>query len=423
MDTLEIKDIKSDFLHLFSNEETSNNPIRYKALEHIMHISAPNKKDEFWKYTSVNKLLKRKYQLPNKANTTIDNNILSSLPLNEQQSILVFINGIFAKEHSKIVNASVDLIPFSDTIVADKYASFYNKLANNQRHFFDAVNTAFHNSGYILGIPSLSDETVQIVQIITDNETVVIPRNLILVDTGAKVTIKEYLVNQASAQNSFVNQMSEIILMSNSRCNYYKYQNLNNNALIDTTYVLQNQDSVYNTHLSSYNTAFVRNNTMIQSSGENTTTTVNGATLTKQNEHIDQHIYIDHQQPNCYSNQLFRTIADDKSTAVFNGKVMVRQDAQKINAFQSNANILLSDFANIYAKPELEIYADDVKCSHGSSTGQLDEDALFYLRARGIKQKTAQKLLITAFLNDTFENVEDEEYVAFIAQEIEQLLQ
>jgi Fe-S cluster assembly protein SufD len=423
MDTLEIKDIKSDFLHLFSNEETSNNPIRYKALEHIMHISAPNKKDEFWKYTSVNKLLKRKYQLPNKANTTTDNNILSSLPLNEQQSILVFINGIFAKEHSKIVNASVDLIPFSDTIVAEKYTSFYNKLANNQRHFFDAVNTAFHNSGYILGIPSLSDETVQIVHIITDNETVVIPRNLILVDTGAKVTIKEYLVNQATAQNSFVNQLSEIILMSNSRCNYYKYQNLNNNALIDTTYVLQNQDSVYNTHLSSYNTAFVRNNTMIQSSGENTTTTVNGATLTKQNEHIDQHIYIDHQQPNCYSNQLFRTIADDKSTAVFNGKVMVRQDAQKINAFQSNANILLSDFANIYAKPELEIYADDVKCSHGSSTGQLDEDALFYLRARGIKQKTAQKLLITAFLNDTFENVEDEEYVAFIAQEIEQLLQ
>ena len=423
METLEKNDIKSQFLDLFSTEDISKNPVRYKALEHLMHIPAPTTKDEFWRYTRVNKLLKKNYQLPGYEVAEFDQSILKKLPLNNEESTLVFVNGVFAKDYSKIVNASIDLIPFSDALVEQKYQSFYNKLANNQKRFFDAVNTAFHNSGYILGVPTLSNEKAQIIQIITNDNLLLIPRNLILADTGAKITIKEFFINQSGVENALINQLSEIVLMPNSTCNYYKYQNLSNNALIDTTHILQNQDSAYNTHLASYNTAFIRNNTLVQSSGENTTTTVNGATLTKENEHIDQHIFIDHQQPNCYSNQLFRTIADDKSTAVFNGKVMVRQDAQKINAFQSNANILLSDFANIYAKPELEIYADDVKCSHGSSTGQLDEEALFYLRARGIKEKTAQKMLISAFLNDTIDNIEDDTYTAFISQEIEQLIQ
>ena len=423
MDTLEKNDIKSGFLNLFSAVETANNPVRYKALENLMHISAPTTKDEFWKYTRVNKLLKKQYRLPEEKNKAFDKNLLSKLPLNDNESTLVFVNGNFVKEHSKIANAAIDLIPFSDTVVQEKYPSFYNKLTNNGNRFFDAVNTAFHNTGYILGVPTLSNESIQIIHIISDNETLIIPRNIILADTGAKITVKEFIINQNTVENSFINQLSEVILMPNSSCNYFKYQNISNNALIDTTYVLQNQDATFNTHVSSYNSGFIRNNIAVQSCGENTSTTINGATITKDNEHIDQHIFIDHQQPECYSNQLFRTIANDKSTAVFNGKVMVRQDAQKINAFQSNANILLSDFANIYAKPELEIYADDVKCSHGSSTGQLDEEALFYLRARGIKEKTAQKMLITAFLNDTFDNIDDENYTAFITAEIEQLLQ
>ncbi len=422
METLEKNNIKSIFLQHFSQMDVSGDASRTEALEKLMHLSAPSTKNEFWKYTRVNKLLKADYRIPQQL-PTFDKHMLDQLPLNRNESILVFVDGFFSKEHSKIVNASVDFIPFSDEIVQEKYQAFYNKLTQNNTRFFDAINTTFHNSGYILGVPSLSNETVQIVHLFSQNQQLITPRNLILVDTGAKITIKEFFIAESQTAGTFTNQLSEIILMPNSIAHHLQYQHIAENALIYSVYVLQNQDSIYNGNVASFRSSFIRNNLTIQSAGENTQTTINGATVTQATEHIDQHIFIDHQQPGCYSNQLFRTIADDKSTAVFNGKVLVRQDAQKINAFQSNANILLSDFANIYAKPELEIYADDVKCSHGSSTGQLDEEALFYLRARGIREKAARKLLITAFLNDTLENIDNENYQLFLSEEIEHLLQ
>ena len=137
METLEKNDIKSQFLDLFSTEDISKNPVRYKALEHLMHIPAPTTKDEFWRYTRVNKLLKKNYQLPGYEVAEFDQSILKKLPLNNEESTLVFVNGVFAKDYSKIVNASIDLIPFSDALVEQKYQSFYNKLANNQKRFFD----------------------------------------------------------------------------------------------------------------------------------------------------------------------------------------------------------------------------------------------------------------------------------------------
>ena len=158
----------------------------------------------------------------------------------------------------------------------------------------------------------------------------------------------------------------------------------------------------------------VRNNLNIEVNGENCYTHLNGMYLLIENQHVDNHTLVDHKKPHCESHELYKGVVNDKATAVFNGKVFVRKDAQKINAFQSNANVLLSDDATINSKPELEIYADDVKCSHGSTTGQLDEEAVFYLRARGLSEKSARKLMITAFIDDVIEKTENEEVKSFI---------
>jgi Fe-S cluster assembly protein SufD len=154
----------------------------------------------------------------------------------------------------------------------------------------------------------------------------------------------------------------------------------------------------------------VRNNLNIEVNGVNCMTNLHGAYVLKSNQHVDNHTIVDHKQPHCESNELYKGVMDEKSTGVFNGKVFVRKDAQKINAFQSNGNVLLSDDATVDSKPELEIYADDVKCSHGSTTGQLDEEAVFYLRARGISEKSARHLMVAAFIGDVLSKIENDEF-------------
>ncbi len=162
------------------------------------------------------------------------------------------------------------------------------------------------------------------------------------------------------------------------------------------------------------NGMLVRNNLTVRVNGENATSNLNGVYLLKGKQHVDNHTVVDHKVSHCNSNELYKGVIDEDATAVFNGKVYVRQNAQKINAFQSNGNILLSDNASINSKPELEIYADDVKCSHGSTTGQLDEEAVFYLRSRGISEAAAKKLLVIAFVEDVLTNIENERVHEFI---------
>ena len=183
---------------------------------------------------------------------------------------------------------------------------------------------------------------------------------------------------------------------------------------INSEYVNQAKDSTFTLNTITLNGGLVRNNIHVNVNGQNCTTNMNGAYLLKGKQHVDNHTTVDHIAANCNSNELYKGVIDEKATAVFNGKVFVRKDAQKINAFQSNANVLLSDDANVNSKPELEIYADDVKCSHGSTTGQLDEEAVFYLRARGLSEKSARKLMVSAFIGEVLEHLENDSVVSYI---------
>jgi Fe-S cluster assembly protein SufD len=214
---------------------------------------------------------------------------------------------------------------------------------------------------------------------------------------------------------TFNNALTEIVVDTDAILDHYKIQDEHElGNLVSTTQVIQKKQSVFTTHTSTLSGSLVRNNLTIVLDDEHIESHLNGLYLTADNQVVDNHTVVDHRKPNCNSNQLYKGIIDGKSTATFNGKIFVRKDAQKTNAFQSNKNILLSETGTINTKPQLEIYADDVKCSHGSTTGKLDEEKIFYLRARGIGIINAKKLLMHAFASEvvnTIKNVGLREYV------------
>src|SRR5690606_13967726 len=229
------------------------------------------------------------------------------------------------------------------------------------------------------------------------NNTLSQSRNLFIGNVGSKVKIIESFINVCGEKN-FNNHVSEFFVAENTHLEYNKIQDKKeNNFSIATEQVYQEANSNFTINTATFNGALVRNNLNIEVDASNCETNLNGLYLGKNKDQIDNHAVVDHKKPHCNSNEVYRGVLDDESTGVFNGKVFVRQDAQITNAFQQNNNILLSDNATANSKPELEIYADDVKCSHGSTTGQIDEEAIFYLQSRGISKKGALKLMINAF--------------------------
>ena len=238
-----------------------------------------------------------------------------------------------------------------------------------------------------------------------EHEVMLQPRNLIVVEENAEVTIVER--HQSLSENAVLtNSATEIFAEKNSRLHYYKVQNDSLNAsLIDNTSVKQYKGSQVNIGTFAFGNKFVRNNLNIYLEEENTETFMDGVTIIGDGQLVDHHTLADHKVPNCNSSELYKGIYDGNAKGVFNGKVMVHPHAQKTNAFQQNNNILLTDKASVDTKPQLEIYADDVQCSHGCTIGQLDEDAMFYMQARGIPEKEAKALLLYAFANDGLRNV------------------
>ena len=227
-----------------------------------------------------------------------------------------------------------------------------------------------------------------------------------MVEENAQVKIVESYETLDLSAKSFNNVLTEIVVEPNAIVDHFKIQNeceLGN--LMSTTQAVQKGKSVFSTHTFTLSGSLVRNNLNIVLDGEHIESHLNGLYLTNGNQVVDNHTLVDHREPNCNSNELYKGIIEDKSSATFNGKIYVRKDAQKTNAFQSNKNILLSDDGTINTKPQLEIYADDVKCSHGTSTGKLDADKIFYLRARGLSEASAKKLLMHAFASEVLDGI------------------
>jgi Fe-S cluster assembly protein SufD len=379
------------------------------ALAQLNSSEFPTTRNEHWKYTRVGKIAAIEPQVKTEYTRK-----LPKYSIAENAVTFVFENGIFRSDlsYGEVING-VTIKPLTACTAAE--LASVGKLAKIEGNVFNSMNSAYASDGIYINIASntLVEKKIQIIQILTGNQTVANTRNYLFCDKFSKAELI-FGAFSHEATSSFNNVVTEIFVEENANLTIDKIQYEEaGNYTIATENVQQAKDSTFTINTLTLNGTLVRNNLTINVAGTNCTTNLNGAYLLKENQHVDNHTVVDHLAPHCNSNELYKGVIDDKATAVFNGKVFVRKDAQKINAFQSNGNVLLSDNASVNSKPELEIYADDVKCSHGSTTGQLDEEAVFYLRARGLSEKSARHLMVSAFIGDVLEKIESEEVLAF----------
>jgi Fe-S cluster assembly protein SufD len=325
---------------------------------------------------------------------------------------LVFIDGVYSSFLSETTHVGIDVCLMSVALKKPHYKelidTYFNKVASKEESL-TALNTSFSKEGAFIYIPknTVADKPIEIINFSsgTDAALMIQPRNMIIADQGAEVQLIER--HQSLSENqTLTNVVSEIYAAQNAKIDLYKIQNDRLSAsLIDNTYIDQKRDSVVSVHTFSFGGKLTRNNLNFYQNGENINSILKGVTIIGDKQHVDHHTLVHHKEPNCESHQDYKGIYDDACTAVFNGKIIVDKIAQKTNAFQQNNNILMEDKATINSKPQLEIFADDVKCSHGCTIGQLDEDALFYLQTRGIPKKEARALLMYAFANNVLESV------------------
>jgi Fe-S cluster assembly protein SufD len=413
-------------------KDSTLTPIREQAINDFNKLGIPTSRNEEWKYTRIGSLFNKDfhYSTGNATETITDKELDQyRLPGHEKAFELVFINGIFSDSLSKINSIPFEVMPLNKAM--EKHGALVKQhLGNSSKYVKDgihALNTAFVQEGLFIFIPekTVVDKPIYLYNIIDNrNENLLSqPRVLIYVSKQSEVKFAETYVSLGVSE-SFSNQVVEVIVEKDAFVDYYKIQNDSvTTSHVCTSHFRQIGTSTIHAVTISLNGNIVRNNLNIALEAERAEAHLYGLYFLKGQTHIDNHTVVDHVMPNCMSNELYKGIIDNNGTAVFNGKIFVQQDAQKTNAFQSNKNVLLSETASVNTKPQLEIFADDVKCSHGCTVGQLDEEGMFYLRSRGINEKIAKSLLVHAFAIDILEHIKLEPLREYADQLISERLE
>ncbi|WP_299115615.1 Fe-S cluster assembly protein SufD [uncultured Winogradskyella sp.] len=412
---MELKEKLVSSFMAFENMVDIDSPvhdIRTEAIKNFEIEGFPTKRQEAWKYTSLNSVLKHDYSVFPKHENALEYKDVKKYFIHEIDCYkIIFIDGKYSSHLSQTTHDGIDVCLMSAALSKPKYRlvieNYFNKIASKDG--LSSLNTAFSAEGAYIHIPKnkLVEKPIQIIHFSTGNEAALMlqPRNLIVVDENSHVQIIER--HQSLTDNPVLtNSVTEIFTNKRAIVDYYKIQNDKKSAsLIDNTFVNQKQESLAKVHTFSFGGKLIRNNLNFYQNGERIDSTMKGITIIGNKQHVDHNTLVHHIEPNCESHQDYKGIFNDNATGVFNGKVIVEKEAQKTNAFQANNNILISDKASINTKPQLEIFADDVKCSHGCTIGQLDESAMFYLRSRGIPEKEARALLMFAFSNNVLDSV------------------
>lgn len=445
--TTTLDDTKSTFLAPFEElaEKVSENINTDKlslakktALEAIENNAFPTTRNEEWKFTDIKPILSNKFELQSKEdslNSTLDLNELDYF-LNKNKDlnshILVFINGHFSEKHSdiKATNDKISIKSLSNTETnASTFDTFLDKFPSTSGKdsisIFSDINTAFATDGYVIELANNQElELPVFVYFVNDasqKNTLSQVRNYISVGENSRCTVVENYITKGENPN-LINVLTSVNVEKYGNVKHYKIQaDSKSQFQVGSTHAKQADNSSFTNTTISLAGKLIRNDLRIIS-GEHCESFMNGLYLLNEKTHVDNHTVIDHTRPNSYSNETYKGVLDGKSRAVFNGKIFVRQAAQKTNAFQSNKNVLLSDDAILNTKPQLEIWADDVKCSHGATTGKLDEEALFYLQARGIPKQKAKSLLLQAFAEEVLDSIEIDVLKEFLTNEIENRL-
>ncbi|MGQ0829726.1 MAG: Fe-S cluster assembly protein SufD [Bacteroidota bacterium] len=406
------------------NSLFGNLKLREQAIKSFAKQGIPNRKHEEYKYINVEQVLKGEFIFTSR--DTLGTKQIESADFFKDAITIVIQNGVFI-EGSPALKALPKGLSISGlaaaskihTAVFEKHYSKYNDINNDP---FAALNTALAKDGVFVHIEknTVIETPIHVIHISSASEnTIINSRNLIVVEENAQAKIVESYQTIDSSAKTFNNALTELVIDTNAVVEHHKIQDETEfGYLISTTNTYQKKQSVLTTNTFILSGSMVRNNLTMVLDDEHIESHLNGLYLTNGNQTVDNHTLVDHRKPNCNSSELYKGIIEDKSSATFNGKIYVRKDAQKTNAFQSNKNILLSDDGTINTKPQLEIYADDVKCSHGTSTGKLDEDKIFYLRARGLSEASAKKMLMHAFASEVVEMIKIDALREYVEEKI-----
>jgi len=433
------KDSREKFIELFRLYENSLNgqksyaghTIQKTAIQRLSNdINFPTRRNEDWKYTSVAELLQPHYRQPKLVDIAAKD-IKPFLFEGLDVYLLVFVNGKYNKLLSskdellkKIIVQDISTGLQEDGLTKATASEYLNKWASKANNSFMVLNTAFAQNGIYIYVPDglVVDRPVHILNIAHTEEepTVISPQKIITAGENSKLTVIEtyhHLTN--SQQTYFTNTVTQLVLKRNAIVDHYRIQDEGERAFfINNTEVEQMRDSTYSSYVVDLGGKLVRNNlsSILKDSG--TSTNFYGIYVGINKQHIDNQTFIDHAYPNCNSNELYKGVLTDNAKGVFNGKIIVRPDAQKTNAFQKNHSLVLSKAASMNSKPQLEIFADDVKCSHGATIGQLNEDALYYMRSRGLSKKESISVLKQAFLTEITELIKIES----VREKVERML-
>ena len=390
--------------------------IRHEAIARFEALGFPAPRAEAWKYTNIRRVLERRDYALRLAPSTdavtaadVDDALIPDLDAH----VVVLVNGRFRADLSRIgdLPAGVVLTGFQRASAehADLVNRHFAQYADYEEEVFTALNTAFTQDGLFLYVPKNTSvgRAIQVVNLIhTDADLFVQPRKLMVAETGAQAKVVETF-HSLTDTHTFTNFVTEAFVGANAHLRHYQVQAEGPKATtVGHVKSYQEGDSTFTTTTVTLSGATIRNNVSLHPDATNCETNYFGLFLADGAMHVDNHTFMDHAKPQCLSNELYKGILDDKAVGVFNGKIFVRQDAQQINAYQSNKSILLSESAKMYSKPELEIYADDVQCSHGATTGQLDPEGIFYLRTRGLTERKARALMLRAFARDVLDTIE-----------------
>ena len=403
---------------------------RRRAIERFRELGIPSRKNEAWKYTHVPEALARGFSVsaggpaPDPGAAETAQCALAGLDAH----IVVLVNGRFAGEHSLIGNlpegVAISGLGTAAITHPDILRNHFGHYAAWEEESFTALNTAFANDGLFVYVPKgkVIEKPIHVINLQKTNERLFLqPRHLLVFEENTQAKIIDTSCT-LTGEATFTNAVTEAFVGERAIVEMYLVQDPgNDNVVVSTTHVYQDAASTFTATTVTLTGAVVRNNLNVLPNAPHCETHLYGLFLPGSNTQVDNRTLVDHAQPDCVSNELYKGVLNDRASGVFNGKVFVRQDAQRINAFQENKTIVLTNEATMNSKPELEIYADDVKCSHGATTGQLDPEALFYLRSRGMTKQQAQGMLLHAFAGDILDRISIEPLRRMLDQRVTRL--
>jgi Fe-S cluster assembly protein SufD len=376
-----------------------------EAREALDKLPVPNRKTEAWKYTPVNKIAKGDWSPAGAAKPLNPDEI--DLPVIDAHMVWVLDGEVMIEDADLPEGATLMTMSEAKDREQSHFESTYGCVADHKSDLFIALNTAFASGGVYLRLAKnvVLDKPVHVAHVYTQPNTAVMSRHIIIAEEGAEGQMTHSF---SHAEGSiYSNVITEVKVADNARFTLNKLQSGTPNSIhYSSEETHQGRDSVYTQNTITLSGGWTRNDPRVLFKGNNSVCHLNGAYVPREKQLVDNHSIIDHLVPHCESHELYKGVVYDESKAIFNGKVFVRPNAQKTNAYQQNASIVMSDKASMNSKPELEIYADDVKCSHGSTTGQLDMDALFYLQCRGLKYDTAKQMLVNAFVGEVIDRLD-----------------